>query len=187
MSLILPKDSRKCSSPARAPTRWGKWLKPCWESLEVASTISRLNQSLTQQFETWRQRRLQEHWHGLEKLEASGEKEAARRAHASYYLRLAEDAEKEIRGPRQTMWLQRLEREHDNLRAAFQWSLEQGEAGQGMEMALLFSKALERFWKIRGHYSEGRTFLKRALAASKGSLTSMRASALNIAAGLAVA
>src|SRR6516164_9507970 len=42
-----------------------KWLKPYWESLEVGSTISRLNQSLTQQFETWRQRPLQEHWRVL--------------------------------------------------------------------------------------------------------------------------
>jgi putative transposase len=42
-----------------------KWLKPCWESLEVDSTISRLNQSLTQQFEIWRQRPLQPHWRVL--------------------------------------------------------------------------------------------------------------------------
>src|SRR5258708_6710904 len=41
---------------------WEKWPKRCWESLEAASTISRLNQTLTQQFETWRQRPLQEHW-----------------------------------------------------------------------------------------------------------------------------
>jgi putative transposase len=41
---------------------WEKSLKPCWESPEVASTISRLNQTLTQQFEAWRERRLQEHW-----------------------------------------------------------------------------------------------------------------------------
>jgi predicted ATPase len=125
--------------------------------------------------------------YGLEVLEASGEQEATQLAHASYYLRLAEEAAKGIRGPQQTAWLQRLEREHDNLRAALQWSLEQGEAGQGTEMVLRFSRALEGFWGIRGHYSEGRTFLKRALAASKGSLTSMRASALNIAAGLAAA
>jgi putative transposase len=44
---------------------WAKWPKPCWESLEVASTISRLNQSLTQQFEAWRQRPLQPHWRVL--------------------------------------------------------------------------------------------------------------------------
>ena len=46
----------------RARTKSEKWLKPCWESLELDSTISRLNQSLTQQFEAWRQRPLQEHW-----------------------------------------------------------------------------------------------------------------------------
>jgi transposase-like protein len=44
---------------------WAKWPKPCWESLEVASTISRLNQSLTQQFEAWWERPLQPHWRVL--------------------------------------------------------------------------------------------------------------------------
>ena len=123
--------------------------------------------------------------YGLEELSASGEQEATRRAHASYYLRLAEEAAKGIRGPQQTACLQQLEQEHDNLRAALQWLLEQGEASQDMEMALRFSSALDRFWTIRGHYTEGRTFLRRVLAGSKGSLSSWRAEALNIAAGLA--
>ena len=48
-----------------APTKWEKWPKRCWEWLEVDSTISRLNQSLTQQFDTWRERPLQEHWRVL--------------------------------------------------------------------------------------------------------------------------
>jgi putative transposase len=62
MNRRSPKDSRRCSWPGRAATRWGKLSKRSWESLEVASTISRLNQTLTQQFETWRQRALQTHW-----------------------------------------------------------------------------------------------------------------------------
>jgi putative transposase len=47
---------------AQARIRWEKWLKRCWGSLEVGSTISRLNQTLSQQFEAWRERPLQEHW-----------------------------------------------------------------------------------------------------------------------------
>jgi len=63
--------------------------------------------------------------YGQEKLNTSGEMESTRQAHALYYLSLAEDAEIEIGGARQAAWLERLEREHDNLRAALRWSLEQ--------------------------------------------------------------
>jgi predicted ATPase len=125
--------------------------------------------------------------YGLETLEALGELEITRQAHAAYFLALAEEAQAEISGPQQAVWLERLEHEHDNLRAALQWSLEQGEADRRMEMALRFSRALAGFWKTRGHYSEGRTFLKRVLAGSGGNKTSLRAEALNIAAGLAAA
>ncbi|TMD56258.1 MAG: tetratricopeptide repeat protein, partial [Chloroflexi bacterium] len=73
-------------------------------------------------------------------------------------------AELELGGPQQGVWLDRLEREHDNLRAALQWTIEQGEAGGSMEMALRLGGALRRFWWGRGHWSEGRNFLERALA-----------------------
>ena len=63
-------------------------------------------------------------------LEASGEEEVIRHAHAAYYLRLSETAEQEIEGPQQALWLERLEQEHDNLRTALSWWLEQGETGQ---------------------------------------------------------
>jgi transposase-like protein len=62
MNLTLQKGSPRCLSPGRAPTKWAKWLKRSWESLEVGSTISRLNPTLTQQFEAWRQRPLQQPW-----------------------------------------------------------------------------------------------------------------------------
>src|SRR5260370_32475136 len=71
--------------------------------------------------------------YGLEALAASGEMESTRCAHADYYLRLSEDAEVEIGGPQQAAWLERLEREHDNLRAAFQWSLEQAGEEKAMQ------------------------------------------------------
>src|SRR3989440_704163 len=63
--------------------------------------------------------------YALEALAASGKMESTRRAHAAYYLALAEQAELELGGPQQGAWLDRLEREHDNLRAALSWSLEQ--------------------------------------------------------------
>ncbi len=63
--------------------------------------------------------------YGLEVLQTLGEMESAQRTRAHYYLQFAEDAETEIGGPQQAAWLDRLEREHDNLRAAMQWLLEQ--------------------------------------------------------------
>jgi ATP/maltotriose-dependent transcriptional regulator MalT len=83
--------------------------------------------------------------------------------------------------------LECLEREHDNLRAALQWSLEQAgdeEAGQRREIALRLAGALFMFWWTHGHWSEGRTFLERALAASEGITASVRAKALYVAASL---
>jgi predicted ATPase/class 3 adenylate cyclase/DNA-binding CsgD family transcriptional regulator len=123
---------------------------------------------------------------GLEALATSGELEATRQAHALYYLALAEEAESELVGPQQLVWLERLEREHGNLRAALRWSLEQGEARQGGEIALQLSSALRRFWQVRGHLSEGRNSLEQALAGSEGAVASLRAKALIAAASLAV-
>ena len=62
------------------------------------------------------------------KLEGSGEAEAVRRAHAEYFLALAEEAEPMLWGPEQGTWLERLEPEHDNMRAALSWAIERGEA-----------------------------------------------------------
>ena len=128
--------------------------------------------------------------YGLEALASSGERERTRRAHAHYYLRLVEEVAPKLGEPGQAAWLERLEREHDNLRAAMQWSLERGEDGQdtedGGEMALRFGVALRGFWVIHGHWNEGRTFLERALAASEGPMIAVRAKALEVAASLAV-
>ncbi len=125
--------------------------------------------------------------YGLEVLASAGEMESTRRAHAAHYLALAEQAELELGGPQQGVWLERLEREHDNLRAALQWSLEQaGEEGaqQRRELALRLAGALHTFWWTRGHWSEGRNFLERALVASEGVAASVRAKALYSAASL---
>jgi predicted ATPase/DNA-binding CsgD family transcriptional regulator len=127
--------------------------------------------------------------YGLEALAARGEVEVARQAHAAYYLALVEAVEPELVGPAQVMWLERLEEEHDNLRAAMRWSLEQvggDEGGQSQEMALRLGAALRRFWMIRGHISEGRSFLEQALTARRGIVTRVQVKALQAAASLAV-
>jgi len=100
--------------------------------------------------------------YGQEKLEESAEADAVRRWHASWYLELAKGAEPWLRGARQKTWLERLEREHDNLRAALSWALERGEA----ELGLWFGGALGEFWYMSGYLSEGRRWLEAALANS---------------------
>ena len=124
--------------------------------------------------------------YGLEALASSGEEEITRQAHAAYYLALAEKAEPEFGGAEQVRWLARLEHEHDNLRAALHWSLEQGKSRHRMEMALRLGGALRRFWLVHAHISEGRTFLEQALAESGDVSAPVRAKALMTAANLAV-
>jgi predicted ATPase/class 3 adenylate cyclase/DNA-binding CsgD family transcriptional regulator len=123
--------------------------------------------------------------YGLEALASSGEEETIRKAHAMYHLALAEKAEPELVGPQQAEWLNRLEREHDNLRAALQWLVERGEDRNNLELALRLGTSLRNFWVIRGPSSEGRDFLEQALAASEGVAASVRAKALFVAANLA--
>jgi predicted ATPase/class 3 adenylate cyclase len=112
--------------------------------------------------------------YGLEALIASGEEAVARQAHADYFLRLAEEAEPALKGPLLVDWLERLEREHSNLRIAMQWAVENGQG----EVALRLGIALERFWVVRGQRNEGLTFLQKALAGSEGVAASIRAKAL---------
>jgi predicted ATPase/transcriptional regulator with XRE-family HTH domain len=103
--------------------------------------------------------------YALERLEASDggrEAEALRLAHAAYFLALAERAEPELTGPEATLWLDRLEREHDNLRAALGWARTGGQSG--VETGLRLVAALWRFWWARGHVREGQAWVEELLA-----------------------
>jgi predicted ATPase/DNA-binding CsgD family transcriptional regulator len=112
--------------------------------------------------------------YGLESLAASGQMETTRRAHAAYYLRLAEESAPAFGGPPQTMWFKRFELEHENLRAALHWLLERAETG----LALRLARALGWFWFSRGYWSEGQNLLEQALAGTQGEVTLVRANAL---------
>lgn len=96
-----------------------------------------------------------------ERLMESGESATLRGRHRDYFLRLAEAAAPKLNGPEQTAWLERLETEHDNLRAALAWCLE--EPG-GMEVGLRLTKALKTFWQVRRHLSEGQVFYEAVLS-----------------------
>jgi DNA-binding CsgD family transcriptional regulator/Tfp pilus assembly protein PilF len=108
-----------------------------------------------------------------EKLRVSGEVEAIGLRHAEFFLDLAEEAEPELSKSQQAKWLDRLETEHDNLRAALSWTLGR-ESDSGFRMA----GALCRFWHTRGYLSEGRRYLE-AVASSAAVPTTVRAKALD--------
>ena len=116
----------------------------------------------------------------LDAVVVSGEEAEVRRRHANQFLALAEQAEPELLGPRQAEWLERLEREHGNLRAALEWSVKRGDA----ILALHLSAALWRFWYTRGHLTEGRGWLLQVLASSFEE-SAVRAQVLNGAGVLA--
>jgi len=101
----------------------------------------------------------------LEQVEASGEAQEVRRRHAAFFVGLAEAAEPKLRGREQLAWLEQLDAEQANLRAALEWAIERGET----ETALRLAGTLHWFWYLRGHWNEGRSWLDRALALSSNS------------------
>jgi predicted ATPase len=121
--------------------------------------------------------------YALDRLVESGEAGEARSRHRDHFRRLVEEAEPDLVGPRQKAWLDRLELEHDNLRAALEWSTaDQGSGEAGLRMAA----GLWWFWEIRGYWSEGRRWLRDLLARPAPAWTEARVKALNAAASLAL-
>jgi predicted ATPase/class 3 adenylate cyclase len=113
--------------------------------------------------------------YALERLEQAGQLDDTRRRHAQYYAALAERANERLTGPTELAALERLEAEHNNLRAALSWSLDSqpaGPAGDAERAAagLRLAQALASFWYRHGHATEGRRWLPRAidLAAKDG-------------------
>ena len=119
---------------------------------------------------------------GLERLEAEDDPRTIERRHAATFLRLAEDAEPNLRGPQLAQWLIALQDEHENLRAAIRWAVEADEG----EIGLRIVGALWRFWHLAGHLSEGRRWANAVLALpSAAGRTIARIRALAAAGGLA--
>lgn len=107
--------------------------------------------------------------YALEKLAGAGEEEAVRRQHADYYLSLAEAAEPHLIDAEQEAWLGQLRAEHDNLREALRWTLDQGDA----ETAARIGAGIWRFWHMEGRLSEGRTWLDKALVMGTSNPTTL--------------
>jgi predicted ATPase/class 3 adenylate cyclase len=112
--------------------------------------------------------------YGRDRLLEAGEAEAVRGRHGHFFLRLAEAAEPQLRGPEQLVWLDHLEAEHDNLRAALDACQE--EDGAALEVRL--AGALWWFWANWGHFAEGQRHIERALSRGEGLPPSWRAKVL---------
>jgi tetratricopeptide (TPR) repeat protein len=93
-------------------------------------------------------------------LEASGKREDVQGRHIDFYAKFAETGRQQFTGPLVTLWLQHMDRENDNMRAALDYSI----ALQDSQMALRLGAAMWRFWECRGFVDEGRRWLDAVLA-----------------------
>jgi predicted ATPase/class 3 adenylate cyclase len=114
-----------------------------------------------------------------ERLDADPDAEDVRRRHAGFFLDLAERAEPELTGADQARWLDALEADHDNLRAAIAWAAE-----HDLDLALRMGGALWRFWQFRGHLREAAERLEGLLERSGPWDPQARAKALEGAGGV---
>lgn len=115
---------------------------------------------------------------GLAKL--ASEEEGTRRRHAEHYRQMAAGAVRQMAGPDQSIWEDRLEREYDNLQAAVRWALQQSDS----EIAVSLVRSLWQFWRSSGRLSEGRHAVAAALSMADGAAA--RFSLLAAAATLAL-
>jgi predicted ATPase/DNA-binding XRE family transcriptional regulator len=115
--------------------------------------------------------------YALERLEEGDDASTTSRNHGTFFLALAEEAASELMGSQQVEWLERLEEEQDNLRAAMRWLLGRGES----EEAVRLGWALRLFWGKRAHFAEGRRWMEEALAEGSALPAPLRAKALFLA------
>jgi predicted ATPase/class 3 adenylate cyclase/Flp pilus assembly protein TadD len=136
------------------------------KSLLIAETEA--TEARYRQLETIRQ-------YARDRLLESGETTAALRRHRDWFLAMVASAEPDFfRGAESGESLERLDREHDNLRAALQWSLDEpNEEREGLRLAA----GLWRFWEIHGHLAEGRRWLELFLEATSGEVSALQADA----------
>jgi non-specific serine/threonine protein kinase len=144
------------------------------KSLVVAQTLQR-GEARYSLLETVRQ-------YAQEKLMASGEWSTLHDRHLQHFLHLTEETEPKLRGEYQQLWLDWLEGEFDNIRAALTWSLE----SESIEAGLRIVIALYQFWTIRDYAEEGFTWIERLLTeVHEGISLAVRANTLSYAINLA--
>jgi predicted ATPase/class 3 adenylate cyclase len=125
--------------------------------------------------------------YGLDRMTQLGELEATRVAHAEYYFSWVEQVAPLLSGADQARWLDRMDREYENVRVALECLLDRAQKDAiRAEQALQFCIVLMGFWEIRGYVNEGLASLERALSMSHGVAPGLRAQALHGAGFLAL-
>jgi non-specific serine/threonine protein kinase len=120
------------------------------------------------------------HEFAREQLHAFGELADLQKRHAEYFTSHVEEVEPHTRGgPEQTHWLRQLESEHDNLRAAYAWAVEDSDP----ELGLRLVSSLCHFWYRKGHHDEGKQWISWALSVIDSAAPALRAD-VYFAAGL---
>lgn len=114
--------------------------------------------------------------YAADRLLEAGDAELWRDRHLNAFHDMGLAAEADLRGPKQLEWLQRLELDHDNLRAAMEWSTGSSDRA---ELGLRLATAVWRFWYVRGHLHEGRRWLTRLLESASQASDELKAAALN--------
>jgi predicted ATPase/class 3 adenylate cyclase len=120
--------------------------------------------------------------YAAELLSASKADTSFRNKHLDWFTSFAETTEKLLYGPQQLEWYRKLDDEHDNFRAALEWT----ETARLSDAGLRLAGALGNFWFVRGYWSEGRRRLERALAECADASPETRATGLYWAGGLAL-
>lgn len=165
-----------------------------WEVLDVLTALSDKSLVVAEAREGATRYRLLEtvRQYGRDRLAENRTAGPVRTRHRHYFLALAEEANPNLRGPAQKRWMDILECEHDNLRAALEWCQEddtlenEGASVSPSEMGLRLANALWPFWQTRGHLSEGRQRCAAALSRPGAQdRTKVRAAVLRAAGGLA--
>lgn len=148
-----------------------------WQTLDLLTSLTDKSLVVYQQTPAPRYRLLETvRQYARDRLLEIGEGELSRDRHLEYFTTFAETAEPELKGPQQKKWLDWLEAEHDNLRAALEWSIA---TPNGAEAGLRLCGAVWRFWYVRGHFSEGLDRCASVLSRSQELLGHPRASGLN--------
>ena len=124
--------------------------------------------------------------YGVERLTEVEELESIRAAHAAFYLSWVERVAPLLSGAEQILWLDRLDQDYENVRAALEWLSRVPEETGRAEQALRLCIALLGYWEIRGYFREGTSYIERVLTNSPATASSVRAQALHGAGFLAL-
>ncbi len=117
--------------------------------------------------------------YGLERLAEAGELDATQAAHAEFYLSWLEQLAPLLSGAEQASWLDRLDREYENVRTALEWLLEHSQREiERAEQSLRLCLALMSYWEIRSYIAEGLSYFERGLTAGQRVAPTLRAQAL---------